>query len=224
MPHTVDHAPQDLGRRERRKLELRNRILEASIELFRDRGVSDTTVNDISERADVAQKTFFNHFPSKQHLLREIAHYSLGELLLDIEQVCKQPISSRERIHRFFETLADNADEAGPMQRELLTEIVHIAHQSGTEPEQARQLQAAFGAIVERGLALGDLIEGHSPETLTETLMGTFYVLMFNWANLDGYSFRDHAMAMAHFLADSMTNDHAGSGVDAGSDEGGLEA
>jgi len=181
MPHSVDHVPQDLGRRERRKLELRNRILEASIALFRDRGVSDTTVNDISERADVAQ-------------------------------------------NRFFETLADNADEAGPMQRELLTEIVHIAHQSGTEPEQARQLQAAFGAIVERGLASGDIVAGHSSETLTETLMGTFYVLMFNWANLDGYSFRDHAMAMAHFLADSMTTDPAGSRADAGSNEGGFVA
>jgi AcrR family transcriptional regulator len=208
----MDDTPHDLGRRERRKLELRNRILEASVELFRARGVVATTVNDISERADVAQKTFFNHFPSKQHLLREIAHYSLSELLLDIEEVCKQPLSSRDRIHHFFEKLADNADEAGPMQRELLTEIVHIAHEAGTEPEQARQLQAAFGAIVERGLADGDLLEGHAAETLTEMLMGTFYVLMFNWANLDGYPFREHAMAMARFLADSMTTEASAAG------------
>lgn len=207
MPHSLDPVPPDLGRRERRKLELRNRILEASVELFRARGVIATTVNDISDRADVAQKTFFNHFPSKQHLLREIAHYSLGELLLDIEEVCKQPLSSRERIHQFFTKLADNADEAGPMQRELLTEIVHIAHEAGTEPEQARQLQAAFAGIVDRGLSAGDLITAHSAETLTEMLMGTFYVLMFNWANLDGYPLRAHAMSMARFLADSMTVD-----------------
>ncbi len=34
--------------------------------------------------------------------------------------------------------------------------------------------------------------------------MGAFYVLMFNWANLDGYPLREQARATAAFLADSM--------------------
>ena len=60
-------------RRERRKHELRERILEASRELFDAQGVATTTVAEICERADVAQKTFFNHFETKPQLLREIA-------------------------------------------------------------------------------------------------------------------------------------------------------
>jgi hypothetical protein len=35
--------------------------------------------------------------------------------------------------------------------------------------------------------------------------MGAFYVLMFNWASLDDYPLREHALATARFLADSMT-------------------
>ena len=65
-----------VGRRERRKLEVHARILEANLELFDARGAEATKVQDICERADVAHKTFFNHFASKRHLLREVARAS----------------------------------------------------------------------------------------------------------------------------------------------------
>jgi AcrR family transcriptional regulator len=194
----------DLGRRERRKLEVHNRILDASFFLFEQKGVEATKVLEICERADVARKTFFNHFPSKRHLLREISQASLYQLLLDLEEVRKQPGSSQDRIRFFFEKLADNADDAGPMHRELLTEFVHVAHESGTEHEQARKLHDAFAAIIEEGRNAGDLSERHAAETQTEMLMGAFYVLMFNWANLDDYPLREHALATAGFLVDSM--------------------
>jgi AcrR family transcriptional regulator len=194
----------DLGRRERRKLEVRNRILEASFSLFEQKGIEATKVLEICERADVARKTFFNYFPSKRHLLREIAHASLFQLLLDLEEVRKHSGSSEDRILFFFEKLADNADEAGPMHRELLTEFVHVAHESGTEHEQARKLHAAFAAVIAEGRDAGDLSDQHSAETQTEMLMGAFYVLMFNWANLDAYPLRQRALATARFLADAM--------------------
>jgi AcrR family transcriptional regulator len=194
----------ELGRRERRKLEVRARIREAGVALFDARGIQATTIQDICERADVAQKTFFNHFPSRRHLLREIAQASLGQLLLDIEAVRKLPASTRDKIQAFFARIADNADEAGPMHRELLTEMVHIAHESGREHEQARQLHEAFGGLVADGLDAGDLTDRYGADALTEMIMGAFYVLMFNWANLDAYPLREHAAMAARFLTDSM--------------------
>ena len=194
-----------LTRRERRKLEVRNRILESSVALFEQRGPHQTTVAEICERADVAQKTFFNHFPAKQHVLRAIAEESLEELLVDIEEVRKQPVSTRERIERFFTRVVDNAEAAGPMQRELLTELIHAAHESGSEARQARRLGAAFEALVREGAANGDLTPDHDLQTLTEMVQGAFYVLMFNWANLEGYPLRTQALAAARFLGDAMT-------------------
>jgi AcrR family transcriptional regulator len=198
-------AGNGLTRRERRKLEVRNRILEASVSLFEERGVDATRVLEICELADVAHKTFFNHFQTRGHLLREIASSWLDQLLVDLEETRKQPTSTRGRIHHFFAHLADSADQAGPMHRELLTEVVRVAHESGSEPEQTRKLHAAFGAIIRDGAALGDVDERHGLTTLTEMLMGAFYVLMFNWASLDDYPLREHALATARFLADSMT-------------------
>ena len=58
-----------LGRRERRKLEVRARIFAVARELFAKQGFEATTVDEIARAADVVPATFFNHFQSKQALL-----------------------------------------------------------------------------------------------------------------------------------------------------------
>lgn len=61
------------GRRERKRRELHERIYQTARRLFLERGLEATTVEQIAEAADIAQATFFNHFPSKQAVLREMA-------------------------------------------------------------------------------------------------------------------------------------------------------
>ena len=194
----------ELTRRERRKREVHVRILAAAVGLFDQRGFGATKVAEICERADVAHKTFFNHFPSKRHLLRTVAGEAVDQLLVDIEGARKRPGSTRKRLGQFFGRVADNADEAGPMHRELLTEMVHVASEAGTGSEQARRLHDAFGALIREGRAAGDVSAAHSVDTQTEMVLGAFYALMFNWAHLEGYPLRRQARAAASFLGDAL--------------------
>jgi len=200
----------DLNRRERRKLEVRSRILEAAVELFDARGYEATRVCEISERADVAHKTFFNHFPSKQHLLEAIARFAMDEQLAGIEELRKRPLSTEQRIVRLFEGIADRAEDAGAMRPELLHEIIRFTH--ATHPgDEARKLHDAFAAIVRDGLAAGDVTREHEEETLVEMLLGAYYALMLNWTHFDGYPLRERACATARFLAGAMTVEPGGS-------------
>ncbi len=192
------------SRRERRKLEVRRRILDAAGALFDERGVGSTTVAEICERADVANKTFFNHFPAKQDLLRELATASLDELRAHIETARVEGRSTAERLERLFARLADSAEAAGATHRELVTELVHAVHESPDKSEQARKLHESFGSIVREGLAGGDVTRRHDAETLTEMLLGAYYVLMFNFANLDDFPIRKQANAAARFLSDAL--------------------
>ena len=57
------------GRRERKKLATRQALMDAALRLVADRGLEQVTVEDISEAADVASRTFFNYFSSKEEAL-----------------------------------------------------------------------------------------------------------------------------------------------------------
>ena len=59
----------ELGRRERKKLQTRQSIADAAVELFLARGFDDVGVKEIADRADVSVTTLFKHFPSKEALL-----------------------------------------------------------------------------------------------------------------------------------------------------------
>lgn len=58
--------PRPLGLRERKKAQTRETIVRCAMELFDERGFDATTIADIAAAADIAPRTFFGYFPSKE--------------------------------------------------------------------------------------------------------------------------------------------------------------
>ncbi|XIE78981.1 TetR/AcrR family transcriptional regulator [Streptomyces sp. SBR177] len=70
--HRRGHEPPGrgpLGRRERNKLKVKERLYSSAIALFAEQGYDETSIDEIVERADVARGTFFNYFQRKEDLL-----------------------------------------------------------------------------------------------------------------------------------------------------------
>src|SRR3984957_3008421 len=66
------------SRRIRRSTELRERLFRAALVLFGKKGYAETTVEDVTEAADVGKGTFFNYFPTKEHILMAFGEMQLG--------------------------------------------------------------------------------------------------------------------------------------------------
>jgi AcrR family transcriptional regulator len=65
-------APEILGRRERRKVETRQRLLESARALIAEGGPEAIRITEVAERADVGFGTFYTYFDSKQALIEAV--------------------------------------------------------------------------------------------------------------------------------------------------------
>ncbi len=112
---TPDHAksPTSAGRRERKKLETRKRILESAVALFAAHGYDSTTMEQIGERADVSRATVFNYFARKEDIVFEWFGRLRVEFAAALAEDDPHAVDSTSRVRRAFRVLADGY-EADP--------------------------------------------------------------------------------------------------------------
>src|SRR5229473_2166851 len=75
------------NRRERQSIERRERLFRAAMDLFARKGFAETTVEDITNAADLGKGTFFNYFPSKEHILLAFGEMQLAKLKVAFEEM-----------------------------------------------------------------------------------------------------------------------------------------
>ncbi|GAA4622497.1 TetR/AcrR family transcriptional regulator [Actinoallomurus vinaceus] len=100
---------EELGLRERKKRETRQRIADVAMGLFMIRGFDQTTVADIAEAADVSVNTVFNYFKTKEDLFfdrQDVAVQSLGRVVASR----REGESIVEALRRDFHEALDERD------------------------------------------------------------------------------------------------------------------
>jgi AcrR family transcriptional regulator len=192
------------SRRERRRLEIRERIVETAFMLFETQGYEATTVTEIAERADIAYGTLFQHFPSKLDLLREVSGRAMGRLFENVEEISKRPGSFPERLVMLFDTTAENAESMGPQTRELISAMLALSIPETADADD-RKTRLLFRRFLEDGLAASEVREDESIDTLIEVVLGTWYSLFLSWVRIDGYPLRERAAAVSGFLSQTIS-------------------
>lgn len=185
----MDTVEAPLGRREKRKLEIRSRIEDAAYELFRQQGVEDTSIEQICVEADVARRTFYGHFPNKHALLGGLGIsrlYNQSEPMLRL--LMSDHHSTRGRLEAMIDYIASNFATFGDIDRQLIL-IAPSAFAENTEQQReiGNSASASFTRLIAAGVELGDVRTEFSPEILAAMVVGTLNMLTTSWAMNSDY-------------------------------------
>jgi AcrR family transcriptional regulator len=177
----VTLSPPAPGRRERKKLATRAAVREAALRLAVRHGVENVTVEQIAAAADVAERTFFNHFATKEDAV--VAAAAAGAEALVAEFRARPPAEPVLRaLREAVLVVMDRTDAAG---REHLTALRLIRDSPSLVPRQmavlTAQEDALAGAIAERTGG-----GGVYPQLVAAAALAALRVVLGRWLDQGG--------------------------------------
>lgn len=166
-----------VSRRERKKLETRLRILEAALTLMAEKGYDAVKVEDICARADVANATFFAHFPTKSALIAAF-NEDLTERLR--ERLEGYALPAIERLELLRALILDEWTARADLLRAIVADAV--AQDTAAFAESSASLVALVAQIVREGQASGQLATEFDSRLVAQCLVGAWRASTLEWA------------------------------------------
>jgi AcrR family transcriptional regulator len=163
-------------RRERRKAETYERLMRAALRLFAEQGLAATTVEQITEAADVGKGTFFNYFPTKEHVLMAFGDSRIKKLQAAREEAREGTKPMWHVLRRLAHSLAEEASHSpgllrsilvAPLSREPVREFM-----AGKLEEGRGVLEEVFQIGQDRGELRADLSVAHMARGFQQSVFG----------------------------------------------------
>ncbi len=175
--------------RTRQKEQLRQQLYDTALELFREQGYENTTVQQITSRAGVAKGTFFNHFSSKDQVVAEW-HRGVTRDALDAAE-SQSYASAREAVMALMDALADY----GTKDLELILTTARHSVSSDVLAEEEQSLDDHLSEVIHQHLESGAQNKEFAPDLdlalLTTMILTTLTGTTHEWAvSRQGFDFK----------------------------------
>lgn len=209
-----------LSRRQQRRVETRERLLDTALRLFSERDFDAVTVEMITEAAVVGKGTFFNYFANKE----AIVAYLFESHLQLLQEIVELPVESLPVVppRATIEKRCAGLKVGGPVWRQIVA-ITHLmAERDGASKRLQRTLLslsltndavraanlsirrrvvAVGGELVRAGQASGEFRDDLSVEALTDFLVHIYSSALYAWAQSDTDESFHAALDRAYTLA-----------------------
>jgi len=124
----------------------RDKIIEAAVQVFAEKGYSGASIEEIAERAGVSKGLVFWYFKSKKNLVREIA---LNVLPRTLFEKCAEEYSGRELVDCVVDKFLEKYGDPN-MRRLLLFTFSYQALDEEIDKEISRLCSSTISFLAEK--------------------------------------------------------------------------
>ncbi len=171
------------GKKERTK----EIIFKNAVALFLEHGYDNTTVQEITEKADVAKGTFFSHFPTKDSILTYLGEQRVEMMREHLENELFHIDCAKEQIHKLFDLLAIASEEDKEVTKLIAYERLKTLYSSdfANETKNKLELRNILENILSKGQQNEEFRKDFLPIHVADILIGIYFYTMLQWIAKD---------------------------------------
>ena len=170
------------SRRVRRSAELRERLFRAALVLFGKKGYAETTVEDITEAADVGKGTFFNYFPTKEHILMAFGEMQLGKLEAIVRDAKQSDLPMQDVLRILVHRMTEEPIRNPAIIRALLLANLSSVPVRGAMLRIHDRNRALLGQLIRHGQERGEIRTDLPPEEIAQVWRQTIFGTLLFWS------------------------------------------
>ena len=174
-----------LPRRERKKHQLKEAIYNTAIELFLKKGYDNVTIEDITEKVDVAKGTFFNYFASKDAILPYFLSKHLEEVRERLPKEMKHFKTAQKKLQHLFYLLGQLVLENELLIKWVLMESFRLNVYQKEKTEIFGNILTIMIQILKEGQEKGEFRNNMDPAESAEILESIFFFSAMRWLTYD---------------------------------------
>ena len=169
-----------LTRRGRKRQDVSDRLYEAALALFVDRGFDATTMDDIAERADVARATVFNHYPQKAEFLEEWGRRRRARVAAALTDEHAENLPAAEQLRHYLQEMAKLNTTARPETVALMDAALRFA-----SPLRGPALEVELTEVVRRGQERGEVRADADAILVGQFLAAGYFATVLRWTGAE---------------------------------------
>ncbi|SFA82686.1 transcriptional regulator, TetR family [Collimonas sp. OK607] len=169
------------SRRERNKSNTLARLLDAARQLFAEKGVTGTTIDDITDRADVGRATFFNYFQSKDAVLQALWIEQVSNFSVTVDEQLALRLSTGKRIENLFRAFEAGTAKWPDYLKAVTGELEREWNTQATGRYRLERFHAALAPLIEAGIVQGDMRTDYAADFLIQMIGSAYLSVVRYW-------------------------------------------
>jgi len=164
-------------------LERRGRLLEAATVVFKDKGLEQSSINDIAVAVGADRASIYYYFKSKQEIFLAVVRRAVEPIVLNAESIASSSRPAPDRLQQIVSTLLEAYEQHYPYMHLYIQEDMRRVPGDGTDAgEELKALglryEAAIGAVTRDGVQSGEFRRGLDPQLVMFAVLGAM-----NWTH-----------------------------------------